>query len=326
MARRTAFTLIELIVVIGILAVLMGLLLPAIQKAREAAVRIKCTNQMKQIGLALHTRYSDMDHLPPAYTIAAQTPVPVFNPPPAPQAHIPYKADWPRPMTFIQPMWPGWGWATYLLPYLDQGPLYQTMNLATPTSANQLQSFRDTTLGIYTCPADRSTGNFVVLTQFGTYWANASTNSYAACYGAGGDLDNAPTDGNGLFSQNSSYQWGDIADGLSNTMAIGERAAMFVQAPWFGIIDQGTVRTTPGAPVFSSVVHPPPSMVMARFNNKPINDPWSEPYDFFSPHLGGVMNIVFADGSVRQFYPSTSVDVLRAIATRSGSESTSITQ
>lgn len=326
MARRKAFTLIELIVVIGILAVLMGLLLPAIQKAREAASRIKCANQMKQMGLALHTRYSDMGRLPPAYSIVSSIP---GAPPPAapvPQTHQPYKADWPRPTVFIQPMWPGWGWATLLLPYLEQAPLYQAIDQTIPTTANQLQQLRNTTLSIYTCPSDSSTGEFVILTQFNTWWANAATNSYAACFGAGGDLDNAPTDGTGLFAQNSSYQWGDVSDGLSNTMAIGERAALFVQTPWMGVFDQGTVRTTPGAPVFSSIVHPPPSMVMARFNNKAINDPWSEPYDFFTPHFSGVMNIVFADGSVRQFYPSTSVDVLRAIATRAGNESIGISE
>src|SRR5207248_7386901 len=130
---------------------------------------------------------------------------------------------------------------------------------------------------------------------------------YAACYGALGDLSAKPADGNGLFVRNGQFQFRDIADGATNTLAIGERAALFCQAPWIGVLNQGTVSTTPGAPVYQSVVLPPQTMPMARVGAKSLNDPWSEPYDFFTPHPSG-MNALFADGSVRLIRTTIAID------------------
>jgi prepilin-type processing-associated H-X9-DG protein len=316
-SRRVAFTLLELIVVIAIIAVLIGLLLPAIQKIRQSADRLKCVNNLKQIGIGLHQYHNDHAGLPPAY-IWTEPPPPVA--PPVFNAIQPMKADWPRPTTYVQPMWPGWGWAAYLLPYLDQAPLYNTINFSAPTTGHPLErAIRSTPLPIYTCASDQQTGYFIILNLFGTYCADASTNSYVACFGSGLDLDNSPGVYNGLFGQNSATRFINIDDGLSNTVAIGERAALFAQAPWAGVIDQGTIRTTPGAPVYASILHPPPSMVMARFGTRALNDPWSEPYEFFTPHPNA-MNTLFADGSVRPLPLTTSPDILRALGTRNGNE------
>jgi len=313
--RRSAFTLIESLVAITMFAILLSLLLPAIQKARESANRAQCANNLRQIGIALHARYTDTENFPPSYlwnntlTAVTITKPPVYDRPPL--------------QVYVQTNWPGWGWASFLLPYLDQNPLYQMIDFTVPTVSVTAAVPRTTILPVYTCPSDLSAGLFTVMNQTGGPLMPSATNSYAACYGAVGDLSTAPAAGNGIFVQNGQFTIRDIPDGLSNTIAIGERESGLVRAPWIGVLDQGTVQTTPGAPVYQSEICPAPTMVVARFYNKYINDPWSEPYDFFSPHPG-VINLLFADGSVHPVLPSVDVSVLQALATRAGGETASL--
>lgn len=149
----------------------------------------------------------------------------------------------------------------------------------------------------------------------------AATNSYAACYGAGQypPLGQFPDRGNGAFILNRPCPFDNVTDGLSNTIGIGERGALFVQAPWAGVVNGGTAQTTPGAPVYRSGIFPAPAMVMARIGNRALNDSFSEPYDFFSPHPG-IVQFLFLDGSVHPLSSRTSLDVLSALATISGGE------
>jgi prepilin-type N-terminal cleavage/methylation domain-containing protein/prepilin-type processing-associated H-X9-DG protein len=305
---RRAFTLLELLVVIAILALLLGLLLPAVQKVREAADRTTCLNNLKQVGLALHTYHDAARSFPPAYVYQqpARTGRGSFF-------------DRPPPGVWFQSNDPGWGWAALLLPYLEQGPLFSQIPLNLRVQSPAAAQVRSTPLPVFTCPADAHTGIYTIRIIQGRGLAQAATNSYAACYGALGLVGSAPEQGNGLFSRNSHVRADEIRDGTSNTLAIGERGAFFTQTPWAGVMSGGTVRVTPGAPVFRNIIEPSPCMVMAHAGVHPLNSDRSEPYDFFSPHAE-FGHFAFADGSVRRVSFRVSTEVLQALATIAGGD------
>jgi prepilin-type N-terminal cleavage/methylation domain-containing protein len=311
---RPAFTLVELLVVIAVLAVLLGLLLPAVQRVREAANRAACANNLKQIGLALHNYINAEGCFPAGYLRSAGPPGGAGRVGPPPPAF-----DRPAPW-MLEGQAPGWGWAALLLPYLEQDALARGIQYQLPVESPTNRAPRTVRLPVYTCPSDYHTGVFTVQAySSGEGLADAATNSYAACYGLGQFLQFQPEEGNGIFYRNSRTRVADVLDGTSNTLAIGERAALFTQTPWAGAMSDGSARVTPDAPVYCSHTFPTPAMVLARVGFRPLNDPWSEPYDFFAPHRA-VVQFVFADGSARALNVGLDPQILGALATRAGEE------
>jgi prepilin-type N-terminal cleavage/methylation domain-containing protein/prepilin-type processing-associated H-X9-DG protein len=293
--RRVGFTLIELLVVIAIIGVLIALLLPAVQKVREAANRVSCQNNLHQIGLALH-QYHDVQHSFPSGYLCSQ-----------PQADPDYTS-------------PGWGWAALLLPYVEQGNLAKQINLKLPIEDPSNLAARTRVTKLYVCPSDRSTGIFTIYDKNNMPLAQAATNSYAACHGVGVDLDEELDDFNGMFSRNSQIHIADVTDGTSNTIAIGERGSFFTQTPWAGAVNFGTTRITPGALTNNpTAVEDAPTQTLVHISVHTLNDPNSDPEDFFAPHPG-TFNFLFVDGSVRPVPTGISLSVLQALATRDGGE------
>jgi prepilin-type N-terminal cleavage/methylation domain-containing protein/prepilin-type processing-associated H-X9-DG protein len=312
---RHGVTLIELLVVIAILGVLMGLLLPAITRVQEASQQTACKNNLRQIGIALQGYHQAHKGFPSAY---------IYDPSQNPSNPGATK--------------PGWGWGTLLLPHVEQDAIYERVKLERPLEVPQFNEIRVQHLGVYVCPSDQRTGRFWVVDEksaeeggLGTPIAECYTNSYAANYGKGKHIGENPGIGDGLFFRNSHVNMRDVRDGLSNTFAVGERAAHFAQAPWAGAVSAGIVKTGDYDPSIDTVdnywFEEAPVQVMAGFNPdcKAFNHKKSNAYCFFSPH-SGTGNFVFADGAVHSISFHTSFSVLQALCTRDGGEVVSHTE
>jgi prepilin-type N-terminal cleavage/methylation domain-containing protein len=203
--RRPAFTLVELLVVISIIGILVGLLLPAVQAAREAARRMSCQNNLKQISLGLHNYESTFRVFPSGYL---------------------HKFG-PRGSALHDANHMGLAWGAAMLPQLEQGQVAERFDHERPVWAPENREVREAVLPVFLCPSDTySSDAYVVRDESITPSERYAAASYAANWGpadATTNLDDTPTESRGVFYRNSRTRVAAIMDGLSNTLAIGER-------------------------------------------------------------------------------------------------------
>ena len=292
---RAAFTLIELLVVIAIIAVLIGLLLPAVQKAREAAARTQCANNLKQIGLAMHAYHGVYGYFPPGFTSQAAT-------------------------TNGDSLGPGWGWAAHLLPYVEQNPLHRQINItrdiADPVNAGP----RVVPLTVYRCPSDSPPS--LTFTAVADGAAPIVPVAFANYVGVGGiyEVTGNPDVNTGVLLRNSKYRVTDITDGSTNTLLVTERQSRrSPMTTWAGAVT-GSVNP-PVNPAYDD--EGPATLCLTNLgepaDGRTPNNRLDHVEDSSSRHPGGI-NAVFGDGSVRFVRDSISPFTWSALGTRSGGE------
>ncbi len=310
MRRRAGFTLIELLVVIAIIAILVALLLPAVQQVREAARTTQCKDHLHNLGVALHNYHDSYNKLPPGSIVWLNAAGTTYN------GH-------------------GWTWQASILPHIEQKPLYDAIQgldgmgheLGGTNDPKQLLA-GSSDLGIFACPSNpdvksKSAKNGYSTSTYnghmGTRIGDGSDDCISGSVANAADMVSKPwgcMNGNGVFYISSSVSFRDITDGLSNTIFVSE------------VVDSGGDSTMKGGAgsdrkyIFSGGAdsNPPTEMteyLIAAEGNDPINGGAEEATGSY--HAGGAQ-FCFGDGTVRFLNENMNMPTYQAVSTRSGNE------
>ena len=308
-ARRRGLTLIELLVVIAIIAILIGLLLPAVQKVREAAARIQCANNLKQLGLALQQYHDANGTFPPPYINKG-----------------PY-LNTGFPITH--------GWAPFILPYIEQKPLYDLYHWDLPQYVPENQPVQAKQLNIFQCPSTPEQDRYYRMGPFEYFGTEGACGDYTLTLGvdpalaplgwvdsAGdyrGALTNTPTAALTLSPTTAGTRLTDITDGASNTILLAEDAGR--PRLW----QAGKAGPNPQALAGGPWDHFKGDIVLEGSTFDGTAAPGkcalncSNDQEVYAFHTGGA-NAVFADGSVHFLKAGMDIRIMAGLITRAGGE------
>jgi len=309
--NRRAFTLVELLVVIAIIGVLVALLLPAVQAARESARRTQCSNQLRQIGLGIHNHHDNYNHLPPGSINAAASSVRnAFN-----------------KYNIATSLYHGWG--SFVLPFVEQKAVADMYVLTSDWRSAANQPARDVYLKLFQCPSTPQPRRLDTFTQDGfTFTATA------ADYSMPSNLDNdssSPCSLNlldpvscnnprGMMYFNEVLRFAEVTDGLSNTFMLTEDAGRPLKYVTGGIRNKNTARSE-GASILdhASIV----TLQGATYDGLTIPGPCavncSNNNELYSFHPGGA-TVVMGDASTRLISKNTDIRVVARLITRAAGE------
>ena len=326
--QRAAFTLIELLVAIAIIGILVGMMLPAVQAARESARRMTCSNNLRQVGLATHNYHSAFKRLPAGY---------VSYPTSDGVAPASVEMD---PVTWDAG--PGWGWAAGLLPYAEGNSVYEGLRLNQPVWAAANAEAVAATVPVFLCPSttggDRSfdvqdeLGNPLIIAGRRVHVGRShyvASHGQESCWGECGSAATGEVFANiytgetkivaidgdagkvadGPFFRNSKTRFRDVLDGLSNTIFFGEHSSDLSEKTWVGVVPGAFTHPrfrTPenglDAAATLTLVHAGPSGGELDITGAPIIHPVNFPTyhvgQMYSQHPGGGF-VCLGDGSVR---------------------------
>ena len=306
---RNGFTLVELLVVIAIIGVLVALLLPAVQAAREAARRSHCSNNLKQVGLAMHNYLSAKNTFPTGIFM-------YLGPPDAPASHCSNPGN--------SNTYTGWSWSTFILPYLEEMTTYQRIDFKENTYAGP-KSFKagGTFISSYVCPSDPEGAGLVHCCSTPpngtdpredlarTNMAGVSDSRDWSCASSGFPR----LDGNGMLFNRSQIRPRHITDGTSKTLIVGEIVGLskLANAPFTGmfwptwnIMHTANGINLPLRPDFASLPG--------------ADSPWNVSTMSFASHHPAGCHFAFADGSVMFVNETINDSLLAALTTRDGGE------
>jgi prepilin-type N-terminal cleavage/methylation domain-containing protein len=297
---RHGFTLVELLVVIAIIGVLIGLLLPAVQSARGAARRMSSLNNLKQMGLALHTYHDGKRRLPPGFTSTTTGSWPGGSNDPVPESG------------------PGWSFFAEILPFMEESALHGQIDFSKRIDHADNQVARETIVAAYVDPGDTSPKLIDVKDTSQATMFEAAVCSYAGCLGTK-SYEELPF--TGVFHRNSKVRFDDITDGLSKTIGIGERMSRHTQSSWVGVTPGQELVHAPESPKYdpSNLTKRPAITAVLVHVRSSAPSLTGSPGGFIGPHSAGTQ-FLNMDGSCRLITAETSPELFRAMCTRAGGE------